>query len=118
LWVSAALAPVRVVPFAEHPCSLGFCVPSREPALRGLACALISALRRYHDAMYAADQLVQYTSTGASPWAMQAKNEVNVLAALDHPNIVQYYECYLASAGGMTIIMEFCDGGDLDGVIK
>jgi serine/threonine protein kinase len=48
----------------------------------------------------------------------QAKNEVNVLAALDHPSIVQYYECYLASAGGMTIVMEFCDGGDLDGVIK
>ena len=48
----------------------------------------------------------------------QAKNEVNVLASLDHPAIVQYYECYLASGGGMTIVMEFFDGGDLDGVIK
>lgn len=41
-----------------------------------------------------------------------------MLAAMDHPNIVQYFECYLTSNEGMTIVMEFCDGGDLDGVIK
>ncbi len=42
-----------------------------------------------------------------------------MLAALDHPNIVSYFECYIgADGGGLTIVMEFCDGGDLDGVIR
>lgn len=49
----------------------------------------------------------------------QAKNEVKVLAALDHPNCVQYSECFESMvSGGLSIVMEFCDSGDLDGLLK
>lgn len=49
---------------------------------------------------------------------MQAKNEVRVLAAMDHPNIVQYLDCFVTANEGLTIVMELCDGGDLDGLIR
>lgn len=48
----------------------------------------------------------------------QAKNEVRVLAAMDHPNIVQYLDCFVAANEGLSIVMELCDGGDLDGMIR
>jgi len=41
-----------------------------------------------------------------------------VLAAMDHPNIVQYLDCFVAANEGLSIVMELCDGGDLDGMIR
>ncbi|KAK9830325.1 hypothetical protein WJX72_011020 [[Myrmecia] bisecta] len=48
----------------------------------------------------------------------EARNEVKVLASLDHPNIVKYYECYAERNNMMHIVMELCDDGDLDSYIK
>mmetsp|Transcript_102641 Transcript_102641/g.173971 ORF Transcript_102641/g.173971 Transcript_102641/m.173971 type:complete len:371 (-) Transcript_102641:15-1127(-) len=46
-----------------------------------------------------------------------AKNEIRVLAQLSHPNIVKLYE-YLMYRSKLYIVMEYADGGDLDGKIK
>ena len=44
------------------------------------------------------------------PSALQARNEVHLLAALKHPNIVGYFESFLdAHDGRLLIIMELCD---------
>lgn len=43
--------------------------------------------------------------------------QVNVLARLKHPNIVRYHDCFMDSAY-LIIIMEFCNAGDLAGLIK
>lgn len=41
---------------------------------------------------------------------MQARNEVRVLASLNHPNIVKYYETFVdGSSGKLQIVMEFCE---------
>lgn len=40
---------------------------------------------------------------------MQARNEVAVLAALDHINIVKYYDCFTAERGRIQIVMELCE---------
>lgn len=39
---------------------------------------------------------------------IQAKNEVKVLAHLNHPNIVRYFDFY-SDSGKMHIVMEFCE---------
>lgn len=43
--------------------------------------------------------------------------EVEVLAKLDHPNIVHYHDCFMDEVY-INIVMEYCDSGDLTGVIK
>ena len=43
----------------------------------------------------------------ANVW--QARNEVMVLAALNHPNVVKYYECYAERGNRVQIVMELCD---------
>ncbi len=40
---------------------------------------------------------------------MQAQNEVAVLALLDHPNIVRYYECFAEQGTKVKIVMELCE---------
>ena len=40
------------------------------------------------------------------------KDEINILASLDHPNIVKYYETY-ESPNYLYLVMEYCQGGDL-----
>ena len=40
------------------------------------------------------------------------KEEIKILAKLDHPNICKYYETY-ESPKSFYIIMEYCGGGDL-----
>ena len=55
---------------------------------------------------------------------MQARNEVRVLASLNHPNIVKYYETFVEEkTGKLQIVMEYCkvlfrhqtEGAGLDG---
>ena len=40
---------------------------------------------------------------------MQARNEVAVLALLDHPNVVKYYECFAEQGTRVKIVMELCE---------
>ena len=48
-----------------------------------------------------------------------AVNEIRILASLQHPNIVGYYEAfYESTTKTMNIVMEFADDGDLDGKLK
>jgi len=37
------------------------------------------------------------------------KDEIKTLAALDHPNIVKYYETY-ESPNYLYLVMEYCEG--------
>ncbi|KNC49433.1 NEK protein kinase [Thecamonas trahens ATCC 50062] len=48
--------------------------------------------------------------------AAEAAREVRLLAQLDHPHIVQFVEA-VRNAEAMQIVMEYCPGGDLAGVI-
>lgn len=48
----------------------------------------------------------------------EIKNEIELLRHLDHPNIVQIYECY-ESESSFCIVTEYCEGGELfDFIIK
>eukprot|EP00438_Fugacium_kawagutii_P030752 Skav217084 [mRNA] locus=scaffold1308:125731:130313:- [translate_table: standard] len=47
----------------------------------------------------------------------EAKNEVDVLRCLKHPNIVAYCDSFLEGRM-LCIVMEFADGGDLSQLIK
>ena len=43
-------------------------------------------------------------------WNVQARNEVRVLASLNHPNIVKYFETFIEEKSGkLQIVMEYCD---------
>lgn len=44
--------------------------------------------------------------------------EVELLKKLDHPNIVQFEESFVTKNGGLCIVMDYCDGGDLGGYLK
>ena len=46
------------------------------------------------------------------------RREVAVLAALVHPNIVQYVECFGDALSGLHIAMEWADGGDLATLLR
>ncbi|BDA43378.1 probable serine/threonine-protein kinase Nek8 at C-terminar half [Coccomyxa sp. Obi] len=48
----------------------------------------------------------------------EAQNEVAVLASLDHPNVVKYYECFAERGTQVKIVMELCEDGDLDGFLR
>lgn len=50
----------------------------------------------------------QLTRNEASE-CMQAQNEVAVLALLDHPNVVKYYECFAEQGTKVKIVMELCE---------
>ena len=48
-----------------------------------------------------------------------AINEVRILASLQHKNIASYKEAFFESATStLCIVMEFCDGGDLQSKIN
>lgn len=44
------------------------------------------------------------------PALLQTRDEVRVLSAMAHPNIVLYHDCF-AEGGRTYIIMEFCEVG-------
>jgi NIMA (never in mitosis gene a)-related kinase len=47
-----------------------------------------------------------------------ALKEAKILEALDHPNIIKFYEVYKTRRGKLCIVMDYADGGDLSGKIK
>lgn len=44
--------------------------------------------------------------------------EAKILEVLNHPNIVRFREVYKTKKGKLCIVMDFADGGDLQGRIK
>ena len=54
--------------------------------------------------------------------ADEARREALILRRLDHPNVVAFFESFVCTSledgAALHIVMEFCDGGDLDQVIK
>ncbi|CUF43152.1 protein kinase, putative [Bodo saltans] len=49
----------------------------------------------------------------------QSLNEAKVLSALRHPNVINYYDSFLArKSDHLCIVMEYADGGDLSQRIK
>lgn len=49
----------------------------------------------------------------------QIVSEVNILRELNHPNIVRYYDRLIDKSNAkIYIIMEYCDGGDLQQHIR
>jgi len=48
---------------------------------------------------------------------LETKQEVKVLAHMDHPNVVKYYSAY-AEEREMIIVMEYCEEGDLTKFLK
>lgn len=50
---------------------------------------------------------------------MAAINEVKLLSKMDHDNVVRYYESFIDESGAnLHIVMEYCDRGDLAGMMK
>eukprot|EP00931_Biecheleriopsis_adriatica_P104333 TRINITY_DN79016_c0_g1_i1.p1 TRINITY_DN79016_c0_g1~~TRINITY_DN79016_c0_g1_i1.p1 ORF type:complete len:840 (+),score=193.39 TRINITY_DN79016_c0_g1_i1:89-2608(+) len=47
----------------------------------------------------------------------EAKNEVDVLKSLSHPNIVAYCDSFMEGRS-LCIVMEYADGGDLTALVK
>ena len=46
-----------------------------------------------------------------------AAKEIQMLSSLRHPNIVAYHEAFV-SEQFIFIVMQYCDGGDLDQLLK
>jgi len=44
--------------------------------------------------------------------------EAKILEVLQHPNVVRFKEVYKTKKGKLCIVMDFADGGDLQGRIK
>mmetsp|Transcript_20835 Transcript_20835/g.28751 ORF Transcript_20835/g.28751 Transcript_20835/m.28751 type:complete len:102 (-) Transcript_20835:1230-1535(-) len=44
--------------------------------------------------------------------------EARVLEVLNHPNIVRFREVYKTKKGKLCIVMDYADGGDLQGDVK
>ena len=47
----------------------------------------------------------------------EAKKEIKLLAAFNHPNIVRYRDSFIES-GTLHIVMDFCEGGELHVLLK
>lgn len=44
--------------------------------------------------------------------------EAKILKALDHPNIIRFKDAYTSKRGKLCIVMDYADGGDLQGKLK
>lgn len=44
--------------------------------------------------------------------------EAKILEVLNHPNIVRFREVYKTKKGKLCIVMDYADGGDLQGMVK
>ena len=79
---------------------------------------LIRKVRRKSDARILARKEIDYRKMSDRE-KKQLVTEVNILRELQHPNIVRYYERIVDREQSLIhIIMEYCEGGDLAGVIK
>jgi NIMA (never in mitosis gene a)-related kinase len=61
---------------------------------------------------------ISMTSEKAHPELVQALKEVEVMRRINHPNIVQFKEAFISLRGNLSIVMAYCEGGDLSDVIK
>ena len=63
--------------------------------------------------------VIKNVNIGDLPYREQeeAINEVNLLAGIDSPYIVGYFDSFI-EAGSLHIVMEYCNHGDLQTVIK
>jgi NIMA (never in mitosis gene a)-related kinase len=44
--------------------------------------------------------------------------EINVMARIDSPYIVKYYDSFIQNEKKVNIVMEFCEHGDLHKLLK
>ena len=45
-------------------------------------------------------------------------DEAKIMEAFNHPNIVRFREVYKTKRGKLCIVMDYCDGGDLQQYLK
>ena len=55
----------------------------------------------------------EFKST-ANSHVKQIIREVDNLKILTHPNIARFYDCYIVDEKKYFIVMEYCQGGDLE----
>ncbi|ORY39597.1 kinase-like protein [Rhizoclosmatium globosum] len=79
---------------------------------------LIRKVRRKSDGRILVRKEIDYSKMSEKE-KKQLVSEVNILRELRHPNIVRYYERFVDRPGSrIFIVMEWCEGGDLAGIIK
>ncbi|KAJ3074066.1 G2-specific serine/threonine protein kinase [Podochytrium sp. JEL0797] len=79
---------------------------------------VIRRVRRKSDGRILVRKEIEYSKMSEKE-KKQLVSEVNILRELRHPNIVRYYERFVdRGACRIYIIMEWCEGGDLAGIIK
>ncbi|KAI5475150.1 G2-specific protein kinase [Pseudohyphozyma bogoriensis] len=80
---------------------------------------IIRKVRRRHDGIYLARKELNYGRMDERD-LRQLTEEVNILEQLgSNDNIVRYYERFVDKPNNMLyILMEYCEGGDLAGVIQ
>ena len=67
-------------------------------------------LRTYPKKMYAVKSIRK--STNSDKQARYFRTELDILKRLDHPNIVQFFECY-QDQKHFHLVLELCEGNDL-----
>lgn len=48
----------------------------------------------------------------------ESLKEAKILEVLKHPNIISFKDVYKTNKGKLCIVMEYADGGDLEGALK
>jgi NIMA (never in mitosis gene a)-related kinase len=61
---------------------------------------------------------ISMTEEKQHPELVQALKEVEVMRRINHPNIVTFKEAFISLRGNLSIVMAYCEGGDLSDVIK
>ncbi|KAI9345000.1 kinase-like domain-containing protein [Obelidium mucronatum] len=85
---------------------------------QGCSFGLIRKVRRKSDGKILVRKEIEYAKMSDKE-KKQLVSEVNILRELRHPNIVRYYERFVdRERSKIFIIMEWCEGGDLAGIIK
>lgn len=78
----------------------------------------VSKIRRKTDGKILVWKEIEYGKMSERE-KQQLVAEVNILRELRHPNIVRYYDRLIDRANSkIYIVMEYCEGGDMSGVIK
>ncbi|CAZ80540.1 unnamed protein product [Tuber melanosporum] len=78
----------------------------------------IRKVKRKQDGIVLARKEISYVKMGSTA-KNQLASEFEILACLDHPNIVKYYHReHIKSESSVHLYMEYCGNGDLSGLIK
>ena len=80
------------------------------------AASLLPRARRLADGKLVVVKEIKTTALNAKLKAA-VMDEVENLAKLTHPNIVKYCDCFMDDVY-INIVMEYCDSGDLSGMIE